>query len=49
MDIQITNNIADCSHKHIQIKVLEVTVTCETTVLICSECKEYLAEPITEC
>lgn len=39
----------NCLHENTQIKVLEVIVTCETTVVICSKCKIHLTEPKTEC
>lgn len=31
------------------IKVVGGSVTCETTVIMCSICKEFLTEPETDC
>jgi hypothetical protein len=36
-------------HETTEIKVINAIVTCETTVIICSECKKELSEPKTEC
>lgn len=38
-----------CPHDIAIIKVLESIVTCETTVLVCTECGEELEKPKTEC
>jgi hypothetical protein len=38
-----------CPHDIAKIKVLESIVTCETTVLVCTECGEELEKPKTEC
>ena len=38
-----------CPHDIAEIRVIESVVTCETTVLVCTECGEYLSEPKTEC
>lgn len=43
------NNKQLCSHKNQQIKVTESTVTCETTVIICTDCKKILTKPKTDC
>ena len=38
-----------CPHDIAEIKVLETVGTCETTVLVCTECGEELEKPKTEC
>jgi hypothetical protein len=38
-----------CSHDITETKVISVVGTCETTVLVCTECKEQITEPKTEC
>ena len=38
-----------CSHDIAEIKVISVVGTCETTVLVCTECKEQITELKTEC
>jgi hypothetical protein len=38
-----------CPHEIAEIKVIAVTCGCETTVLICTECKKELEPPKTEC
>lgn len=38
-----------CPHDIAEIVVLESVVTCERTVLVCSECGEQLEKPKTEC
>ncbi|MDI5894372.1 hypothetical protein [Flavobacterium algoritolerans] len=38
-----------CPHDIAEIKVLESIATCETTVLVCTECSEELEKPKTEC
>lgn len=38
-----------CSHDIAETKVISVVGTCETTVLVCTECKEQITEPKTEC
>ncbi|MCV9934524.1 hypothetical protein OIU80_19765 [Flavobacterium sp. LS1R47] len=38
-----------CNHENKRIKVLEVAATCETTVIVCTECEEELEYPETDC
>jgi hypothetical protein len=38
-----------CPHDIAEIRVLESVATCETTVLVCTECGEELENPKTEC
>jgi hypothetical protein len=38
-----------CPHDIAETRVIETIVTCETTVLVCTECGEQLSEPKTEC
>lgn len=38
-----------CPHDIAEIKVISTVGTCETTVLVCTECKEQINEPKTEC
>lgn len=38
-----------CPHDIAEIKVIESVVTCEKTVLVCTECGKELEEPKTEC
>jgi hypothetical protein len=38
-----------CPHDIAEIKVIESVGTCETTVLVCSECGKELEKPKTEC
>lgn len=38
-----------CPHDIAEIKVLESIVTCETTVLVCTECGEEIEKPKTDC
>jgi len=38
-----------CPHNIAVIKVIETVVTCETTVLVCTECGKELEQPKTEC
>jgi hypothetical protein len=38
-----------CPHDIAETRVIESVATCETTVLVCIECGEYLTEPKTEC
>lgn len=38
-----------CPHDIAEIRVIETTVTCETTVLFCSECNAQLSKPKIEC
>lgn len=38
-----------CSHENKKIKVIEVAATCETTVIVCTECEKELEKPKTEC
>jgi hypothetical protein len=39
----------NCNHKDKKIETIKVTATCETTVLVCTECNKYLSEPKIEC
>ena len=38
-----------CPHDIAEIRVIESIATCETTVLVCTECGEELEKPKTEC
>jgi hypothetical protein len=38
-----------CSHDITEIRVIAAVATCETTVLVCTECGEQLTQPKTEC
>ena len=38
-----------CPHDKTEIRVIETAVTCETTVLFCTECNAQLSEPKIEC
>lgn len=38
-----------CPHDIAEIKVIESIATCETTVLVCTECGKQLEKPKTEC
>ena len=38
-----------CPHDISEIRVIESIATCETTVLVCTECGEELEKPKTEC
>jgi len=44
-----TNKKQLCSHKNQRIKVIATVVTCETTVIVCTECKQELTKPKTDC
>lgn len=44
-----TNKKQLCSHKNQAIKVLFVACTCETTVIICTDCNKELTKPKTDC
>ena len=46
---QKTLTMEKCKHELTRIKVLKVTATCETTVIICAHCKKELELPKTEC
>lgn len=37
-----------CHHDIAEIKVLDSVATCETTVIVCSDCGEHLSKPKTE-
>lgn len=37
-----------CPHDMAEIKVIASVATCEKTVLVCSQCGEYLSKPKTE-
>ena len=39
----------NCPHWIAEIKVVESIVTCETTITICTNCKQELTEPKTDC
>jgi hypothetical protein len=39
----------NCNHSITRVKVLKVTATCETTVVICAHCKKELEKPKTDC
>jgi len=38
-----------CPHDIAETRVIESVATCETTVLVCTECGKHLTEPKTEC
>lgn len=38
-----------CPHDIAEIKVITSAATCETTVLVCTECGKQLEDPKTEC
>lgn len=38
-----------CPHDIAEVRVIESVATCETTVLVCTQCGEYLSNPKTEC
>ncbi|MFE3849110.1 hypothetical protein ACFX5D_14145 [Flavobacterium sp. LB3P45] len=38
-----------CPHDIAEIRVIESVATCETTVLVCTECGEELEKPKTDC
>jgi hypothetical protein len=38
-----------CPHDIAEIKVISTVGACETTVLVCTECKEQITEPKTDC
>lgn len=38
-----------CPHDIAEIKVIATVGTCETTVLVCTECKEQITESKTDC
>jgi hypothetical protein len=38
-----------CLHDIAELRVIAVAGTCETTVLICSDCGKELEEPNTDC
>jgi len=44
-----TTTMEKCKHLSTRLKVLSVTATCETTVVICSSCKKELEKPKTDC
>lgn len=49
-NMEVMNSITVvCTHDIAEIKVLESTATCETTVLVCMECGQELEPPKTEC
>lgn len=44
-----SNNPDNCPHDISHIEVISVCVTCETTRVVCSSCKEEIKPPKTEC
>jgi hypothetical protein len=38
-----------CPHDITEIRVIAAVATCETTVLVCTECGKQLTQPKTEC
>jgi hypothetical protein len=38
-----------CPHDIAETRVIESVATCETTVLVCTQCGKHLTEPKTEC
>lgn len=38
-----------CPHDIAEIKVISTVGTCETSVLVCTECKKQITEPKTDC
>jgi hypothetical protein len=38
-----------CPHDIAEIRVIESIATCETTVIVCTQCGEHLSTPKTEC
>ncbi|MCH4828240.1 MULTISPECIES: hypothetical protein [Flavobacterium] len=38
-----------CDHKNTHIRVINNIVTCETTIVVCDDCKITVTEPITDC
>jgi hypothetical protein len=38
-----------CTHNISEIRVIKSVATCETTVLVCTECGEHIETPKTEC
>ena len=46
---QKTLQMEKCKHELTRVKVLKVTATCETTVIICAHCKKELEPPKIEC
>ena len=41
--------MTSCPHTETHIRVLHTAGTCETTVIVCSECGTQINEPKTEC
>jgi hypothetical protein len=39
----------ECPHDIAETRVIESVATCETTVLVCTQCGEQLTQPKTEC
>ena len=37
-----------CNHNSAYIRVVSIQATCETTVLVCEDCKKVLSKPTTE-
>jgi len=40
--------IEECTHQTVHITVIAQMLTCETTVLVCSDCGKKLTEPETD-
>lgn len=38
-----------CPHDIAETRVIESVATCETTVIVCTQCGEHLSTPKTEC
>lgn len=39
----------NCPHLISEIQVIETSTTCEKTIEVCTDCKQKLTEPKTEC
>ncbi len=42
-------NKKQCPHHNRSLKVINIACGCETTVIICDDCKKELTKPKTDC